>query len=211
VVDLAYNILAEARILQSDAVQLAALLAAAALIVISTGLAVWRATAYALAEGQRAPSGWATGWWLGAGIAAAGLVSAAMVEGQWYPRYPETVVLLIVVVVVLTAWTAQYARARITAGGGGSMLAQALVGLIPFWLTLAFALRQWDEYLPLNGWLLSLNYIYQGLGVPLAHPSALVRIYAVSVALPWGTLSLSSLWWAVPLLWLLPMLQMIRA
>lgn len=213
VVDLAYNMteMATAQVLQSSAVQLTAQLAAAALIVISIGLAVWRAMAYALAEGQQAPSGWATGWWLGAGIAAGELISAGMYQGQWLPSYPETVALLIVVVVVLTAWAAQYARARITAGGKGPILAQALIGLIPAWLTLALVMTLWEEYLPLNGWPFSLNYLYQGLGVPLAHPPALVRIYAVMAALPESSLNLSSLWWAVPLLWLLPMLQMIRA
>jgi Zn-dependent protease with chaperone function len=211
VVDLAYNMAAAAQVLQASAVQLTAQLATAALIVISVGLGLWRATAYALAEGKQALSGWATGWWLGAGIAASELVSAGMYQGEWFPRYPETAALLIVVVVVLTVWAAQYARARITAGGGGPILAQALIGLIPAWLTLALAMTLWDQYLPLDGWLLSLNDIYQGLGVPFAHPPALVRIYAVLAALPGGSLNLSSLWWAVPLLWLLPLLHMIRA
>jgi hypothetical protein len=183
----------------------ARVLLTAGLITAIGGIAIWRAVLYAGLHGKPVPSGWLAGWWLGAGLAIGELVTDGATGGGWLPPHAEALLILVAVVLLLTVWTTQYAQLRIRPHSR-SLRAALLVGLVPAWLVLAFVLMWWRLLAPVDGWLPSDVDILDGLGVSGAHPPLLVHISAVLAGLPGADGSFAGLWWAVPLLWLLPLL-----
>lgn len=175
----------------------------AGLVTAIGGAAVWRAVACALIESRAVPSGWAAGFWLGTGLAA-GTLTDSNAASNGVPPYPEAVAILVAVVMLLSAWTAQYAEASIRLHRGRSLRTAMLTGLIPTWLVLALVLSWWTQLDLVNGWLYSRGLLTE-MGVPAAHPPLLMQIDAVLAALPGDDVSFAGLWWALPLLWLLPL------
>lgn len=182
----------------------ARVLLTAGLITAIGGIAIWRAVLYASLHGKPVPSGWLAGWWLAAGLAVGELVTDGAMGGGWLPPHPEALLILVAVVLLLTAWTTQYAQLRIRQHSR-SLRAAMLVGLVPAWLVLAFVLTWWRLLAPVNGWLPSNMTILDEPGMSTAHPPLLVRISAVIASLPGADGSFAGLWWAIPLLWLLPL------
>jgi Zn-dependent protease with chaperone function len=173
-------------------------LSTAAVVVAIAGVSLWRAVRYAQAKGKRPPSGWGTGFWLGAGLAVGELVIAGVLGGGWLPPHPEVLAILIAVVMLLAAWTAEYVRLPVRA---------MVVGLVPPWLALAFVLTWWRLLTPVEGLLASGTNVLSGLGVSTTHPPLLVEITATLVSLPGADTSFGGLWWAIPLLWLVPLVR----
>ena len=182
----------------------ARVLLTAGLITAIGGIGIWRAVLYAHLRGGPQPVGWVAGWWLGAGLAVGELVIHGSRGGGWLPPHPEALLIPIAVVIVLTAWTTEYARLRVRPHSS-SLGAAMTVGLVPPWLVLAFGLTWWRFLMPLEGWLPSSTAVLDGLGLPGAHSPLLVRIGSVITFLPGASTTFGGLWWAVPLLWLLPL------
>ncbi|MEV6670551.1 M56 family metallopeptidase [Streptomyces sp. NPDC051162] len=184
----------------------------AGLIAAITVVALWRVVLHAVLTGGRVPSGWRAGLGLGTGLAVCELTDLEVTGTHWMPDHPEALLIFVAVAVILTVWTTQYAELRIRMAQGRSLRPTMAAGILAFWLVLALALIWWNDegFLIPNGWPWSavsqLDTI--GLrGLPTAHPDQILQIATVLIALP-GIFdnSLGGLWWAAPLLWLLPML-----
>lgn len=202
--DLAFGLLHDTPGTTSDTVNLLQLLAFSAAIASTAGLTLWR-SATGTPSGQRpALAGWRAGLWLGCGMATGELVYDGSNGGQWLPPYPEALIIMVLIVMLLTAWTAEYAHARVGAPSRGSLRAQALIGLVPMWLVFAFVLQGWQTYSPEYGWNQSSKAVYAALGLSGNHPPELIRFAAVLAYSPGADTSLSALWWTVSLLWLIP-------
>lgn len=173
-------------------------MATAAVVVAIAGVSLWRAARYAQARGTRSPSGWGTGFWLGAGLAVGELVVGGVLGGGWLPPHPEALAILIAVVMLLVAWTAEYVRLSSRA---------MVVALVPPWLALAFVVMWWRLLTPVDGLLASNTTVLSGLGVSTTHPPLLAGITATLVSLPGADTSFGGLWWALPLLWLVPLVR----
>lgn len=209
VLDLAFSMLSGNIFSLTNAQDIIRLLLFAGAIAATVGLTLWRAVARGCGGPFSAPSGWRTGFWLGCGMAAGELLHDGTYGGQWLPPHPEAFAILVGIVMVLMAWTAEYARACVGGHPRAGLRIQALVGLVPLWLVLTFLLQEW-EILPEYGWLWSSAAEYAALGVPAAHPPALLRFDAVLAYLPGDDTTVSTLWWTVSLLWLLPLAQRVR-
>ncbi|MFJ8389408.1 M56 family metallopeptidase [Streptomyces sp. NPDC094438] len=182
----------------------------AGLIAAITVVALWRAVVHAVLTGRRVPSGWRAGLGLGAGLALCELTDLTLTGTKWLPAHPEALLIFVAMAVALTVWTTQYAELRIRTASGRSLRPSMAAGFLAFWLVLALVLTWWyDEgFLLSNGWPWSAvsQLATIGLrGLPTAHPDQILQIATVLIALP-GIFeqSLRGLWWAVPLLWLLP-------
>ncbi len=175
-----------------------------ALIMAIGGVALWRAAVYALLTGGRVPSGWRTGLWLGAGMAVGGLTNNKIIFGRWPLPHFEVFVIPPVVCALLMAWTAQYAELRVRTCRSRSLRPAMLSGLIAPWLVLAFALLWWDNGGWARGWGLSTSGELARQGLPST--PLLLQITTTLRALPGSDLGGMGLWWAVPLLWLVPLL-----
>ncbi|MEV0415990.1 M48 family metalloprotease [Streptomyces sp. NPDC050448] len=169
------------------------------------GVALWRAMVHAVLTGRRLPSSWVAGVWLGTGLAVGELTASVGEAGQPLPAHPEVLLLLVAVVVVLTAWTGQFAELRIRTYRGESLNSAMITGLMAPGLVLAFVLLWWHTEQWVTGWHFSIEDQLARADLSAAHAPWLLRLTALLTALPGSDLGFSGLWWAVPLLWLVPL------
>lgn len=169
------------------------------------GVAVWRATVRGVLTDRRVPSGWRAGMWLGLGLAAGELVNSLSAARAKPPAQPETLAILVVAVALLMVWTAQFAHFRIATYRGPDLNEAMGIGLAAPWLTLAFVLLWWHYYSVELGWHFSLMSRLSAADLPTDHPPMLLRAAAALTFLPGGEIGVTGFWWAVPLLWLIPL------
>ncbi|MEU3573155.1 M48 family metalloprotease [Kitasatospora sp. NPDC036755] len=185
----------------------------AALVVGIGGVAVWRAAVYAVLTGRRTPTGWPAGLWLGTGLVAGELLGPRAALNHWWPAHPEALLILVAALVLVMAWTAQNAGWWIASWRGRSLRPVMLVGLAAASLALGCVLYWWytqGEALT-AGWPFTtagLLGAYGLPGLPPAHIGPLLEAIAVLGVLPGALTAAHSLWWAVALLWLLPLLAL---
>lgn len=118
-------------------------LATAALVAAVAGIAIWRAVAYAVLTGGPGPSSARMGWWLGAGMAAAEVVTHRFSTTRWLPAYPEVLVLVVLGGVVIAWWVKQTAVLGVRAWRGGSLRPVVLIGLVAAALVMAWWFAWW--------------------------------------------------------------------
>jgi Zn-dependent protease with chaperone function len=174
------------------------------LVVGVGGVALWRASVHAVLTGRRTPSGWVVGIWLGVGLAIGELTNGQS-GGQLLPAYPEVLAILIAVVALLMAWSAQFAELRIRTYRGESLNVAMVIGLIAPGLVLAFVLLWWKTGDWLTGWHYSVSGALAHAKLPSTNAPTLLRLTATLTNLPGSDLGFTGLWWAVPLLWLVPL------
>jgi Zn-dependent protease with chaperone function len=184
----------------------------AGLIAAIAGVAVWRAVTYAVIAGRPAMSGLSAGLWLGAGVILGELTDVFDTDGRAFPSQPESLLILAVACVLVTVWTAQFAELRIRTWQGRSLRRAITAGLIVPWLVLAFVLYWWfwNGSGLASGWIYNTGGIIQALGLPglsaPAHPGLLLTFEATLLVLPGSDTSFGGLWWALSLLWMVPLL-----
>ena len=168
------------------------------------GVALWRAVAHAVLTERRVPAGWASGLWLGVGLAVGELVVSENDSGWRFPAHSEVLVILIAVVSLLLAWTSQFAELRIRTYYGHSLRDVMVAGLIAPGLGLGFVLLWWHTGAWDTGWQFSVSGALAHADLPTTDAPVLLGLAAVLTALPGSDLGFNGLWWAVPLLWLIP-------
>lgn len=175
------------------------------------GVALWRAVLYALLTGRRSPSGWPVGLCLGSGIVVGELTGPATEYNHWLPSHPEVLLILVAALVLVMTWTGQIADGWLRSWRWRSLSLAMFVGLAAPSLALASVLYWWrDEgQVWADGW----PYTAAGLlgsyglpGLPPSHVGPLLKVFAVVGVLPGTVTSTESLWWALVLLWVLPLL-----
>jgi Zn-dependent protease with chaperone function len=174
------------------------------LVVGVGGVAVWRASVHAVLTGRRIPSGWVAGLWLGVGLAIGELTNGQS-GGRLLPAHPEVLVILIAVVALLMAWSAQFAELRIRTYRGESLNVAMVISLIPPGLVLAFVLLWWNTGDWLTGWHYSVSGELAHAKLPSTNTPTLLQLTATLTNLPGNALGFTGLWWAMPLLWLIPL------
>lgn len=80
-------------------------LATAALVTAVVGVTLWRAVMHAMVATRPVRSGALAGLWLGAGMAAAELLTSEVATHQWLPGRPELLLLPVLAGAMLTWWT----------------------------------------------------------------------------------------------------------
>jgi Zn-dependent protease with chaperone function len=174
------------------------------LVVGVGGVALWRASVHAVLTGRRTLSGWVAGMWLGVGLAIGELTNGQS-GGRLLPAHPEMFAILIAVVALLMAWSAQFAELRIRTYRGESLNVAMVIGLIAPGLVLAFVLLWWNTGHWLTGWHYSVSGELAHAKLPSTNAPTLLRLTATLTNLPGSDLGFTGLWWAVPLLWLVPL------
>lgn len=167
------------------------------------GIATWRAVAYSeIAPLRIAPNGWAAGAWLGAGLGFGDLLQIAG-EG----RVPSTADWLRTALIVcgcslLLAFVVEHSRFRVQTYRGPSLDAAAWQSLVPAGLALAFLLRWWND----DVWHLDIqSEAERGLlaaELPSGDGQPFLAAAAMLAHLPGSDLSLTGLWWAPAMLWI---------
>ncbi|MGF1428245.1 sensor domain-containing protein [Kitasatospora sp. LaBMicrA B282] len=180
-------------------------LLAAALVVGVGGVAVWRSVLWALSEGREPGSGWGAGCVLGLGLAAGELLLFGIDAGRWWPPHPEAALVLVAACAAVLAWTAEFAELRITGYRGTRLQAAMVLTLVPAALALAFVQVYWNGNVLLEGIALGSNGMQDLTGYAAPHPPVLLHAYDLLLALPGLDGSARVLWWALPLLWLAPL------
>jgi hypothetical protein len=183
----------------------------AGLVIAIGGIAQWRAAVYAVLTGRPVPAGWRSGLWLGIGVGLGELFGPGQEEdARWLPVAPEVVLVLVATLVLLMAWVAQNAEWWIRSWPGRSLRPAMLLGLAAPWLVFASILYWWEQTGNelIDGWVYStagILRLYGIPGVPPAHIGLLLDTDVVLSLLPGYDASAGGLWWAVPLLWLVPL------
>ncbi|MEU6496671.1 M48 family metalloprotease [Streptomyces sp. NPDC046984] len=181
----------------------------AGLAMTITGALLWRAVAYAVLTGRRVPTGWNAGLWFGAGLIVPEMTDP-LVNDRWLPTHPEALLILAAVCVLALVWTAQYAELRIRTARGHTLRWAMLWGIAPPWLLLSYTLNWWntDGLTLATGWFYSTSVTLKAIGltgVPTLHPSLPSQIDAVLFNLPGHNAAADTLWWGLPLLWIVPL------
>lgn len=182
-------------------------LAVSALVIGIGGVALWRSVARAVVEGGVVPSGWRVGLWSGLGLAVGELAQNGVSDSRWLPPHPEAVLILVAVTSLLMAWTAQCAELRIRAFRGRRLTTAMIFGLVTPWLALAFVLGYWNSVQLVDGWRFSAPAFLTLLGVTSPHPALLLRWVVFLPVLPGADRTFTGFWWALPLLWLYPLVR----
>jgi Zn-dependent protease with chaperone function len=183
----------------------------AGLVIAIGGIAQWRAVVYAILNGRPVPAGWRTGLWLGLGVSIGELVGPGQeLDGGWLPAAPEILLVLVAALVLLMAWIAQNAEWWIRSWRGRSLHPAMLLGLAAPWLVFASILYWWEKIgnQLINGWVYSTAGLLSGYGIPglpPAHIGPSLVMCAVLGLLPGVDGAVGSLWWAMALLWLVPL------
>ena len=181
------------------------------LVVGVGGVSLWRAVVHAILTNRPAPSGWLVGLWLGIGIAAGELLGPGAVDNGWLPAQPEALLVLVAALVLVMTWTAQSAEWWAKSWPGRSLRPAMLMGLAAASLAFGCVLYWWyDQGSTLvSGWPYSMAGLVRLYGLPwlpVGHISVALIIFQVVDILPGYDATAGSLWWAVSLLWLLPLL-----
>ncbi len=127
-----------------DAVRVASGLAAAFVVTI-TGLALWRATLYAVGSGRRPTSGLRSGAWLGLGTAVGELLFGdAMDDNHLLPARPWVLLVPMVCAMVTAWWSAQWAELIIRSRSGRGRHGALVLGLPAMWAVFAAWFSWWE-------------------------------------------------------------------
>jgi Zn-dependent protease with chaperone function len=183
----------------------------AGLVIAIGGIAQWRAVVYAILNGRPVPAGWRSGLWLGLGVSIGELAGTGQeLDAGWLPAAPEVLLVLVVALVLLMAWITQNAEWWIRSWSGRSLRPAMLLGLAAPWLVFASILYWWEEIgnQLINGWVYSTAGLLSSYGIPglpPAHIGPSLVMCAVLGLLPGVDGTAGSLWWAMALLWLVPL------
>jgi Zn-dependent protease with chaperone function len=188
----------------------------AGLVIAIGGIAQWRAVVHAILTGRPVPAGWRTGLWLGLGFAIGELFGPGQESNAgWLPPHPEVVLVfvavLVLVLVLVMAWIAQNAEWWIRSWRGRWLHPAMLLGLVAPWLVFASILYWWalGGFQLVEGWVYSTSEL---LKFPDGSTSTglMGDVDVVLGQLPAGFVpNVGSLWWALPLLWLVPLCVLI--
>lgn len=120
---------------------------AAALATAVAGAAVWRSVVHSVRRSLRPPSGLRAGFWLGVGQLAGELLVGQSIGAEWFPRFPEALLLLLLVVVPtgLMWWTAGSAALWADLPPGRARPAVAALTLATTGLAFAWWYTWWHE------------------------------------------------------------------
>ena len=184
-----------------------AVLAAVVLIAV-TGVALWRAAAYAPLAGQRASSGLRAGLWLSLGLVAGELLEGITTFPHWWPADPAFLLALPLLGLVVTVWSAEFAACCARAGRRTARLAMT-VGLVAVGAAVTAVLAWWQGAGELfaSGIPVTSNAFLNALGggppaAGVGHHALLLAIsvlFALPSQLKWPLTAAATALWTVPL------------